>query len=209
MKKYNWYAYALLIAFCSLSYEFILIKLMSLIQGGRITHYNLIVSLFTFSLGLGALASSKVQDSLKGLIKVEFLLALIGFLSPVILLSFQTLTIAMLLASLIGFLSGFEVPLLMELKKDSDSKILAFDYFGMFLASLLIPLLFFKKIGLVPTSFSISLLNLVLAISLLRSENRKTSIIAWAVFLIVSTILIANHREINMSFSNLLIKGAI
>jgi predicted membrane-bound spermidine synthase len=213
MSSIQLYLFTYLIAFCSLSYEFILIKLMGLVQGGRISHYNLVVSLFTFFLGIGTLVSSKIEGTKLNLQKVEFLLAAIGLLSPLLLINFQSMNLAIILASSIGFLSGFEIPILMQLKRNEDAKILAYDYFGMFTSSLLIPLFLFKKVGIIPSSIAIALLNLTLAFQISPNYSRKSkvkiSLLSWFAFFTMVGFVFHYHHELNGFFSRIYVERAV
>ena len=111
------YLYTFLFAFCSLGYEFIFIKTSVLIQGGQIDKYNLIVSLFTFSLGIGALAADKIRpgNEVRGLFNIEVLLCLSATFGPVIAIYFQSAILCQLFIIIVGFLSGFELPLLFKI----------------------------------------------------------------------------------------------
>lgn len=173
MSKISGNVYSFFFALCSLSYEFIFIKAATAIQGGQIFKYNLIVSLFTFSLGVGSLLSQKVwkENSLTILFKVELALFLVGVLGPVIVLMSHSMIICNVLIIMTGILSGYELPLLFNLNKNRDHEVIAWDYIGMFMASLLIPLVTLKVIGLGATTILIGCLNLTFALSLVRGKG--------------------------------------
>ena len=65
----------------------------------------------------------------------------------------------------IGVFVGLEIPLLLRILKDKVefkelvSRVLAFDYIGALLASILFPILFVPKLGLVRTSLIFGMLN--------------------------------------------------
>lgn len=69
------------------------------------------------------------------------------------------------LVGLIGVLVGLELPLLMRLLKENVefkklvSRVLSFDYLGALIASLLFPIVFVPKLGLVRTSLFFGLFN--------------------------------------------------
>lgn len=199
MKKSSWFLITLILAFCSLSYEFIMVKVMTMSLGGRIGNYNLIVSLFTFSLGMGTLFSEKVnkEKTKETLCVVEFLLSIVGMLSPALILFFPSLWLGSLFSLLIGFLSGFEFPLLLNIKPNSDSSLLGFDYLGMFLASIITPLIFFREIGIIPTLILVGMMNLLIAIVIL--EKSKLSKLAFGLFFFTSFFVIKNHEALNLS----------
>lgn len=205
MTKAKVYLLSFLLAFCSLSYEFIMVKVLSLTVGGRVFNYNLIVSIFTFSLGMGALYSERVrkEDTIITLSRLEFLISIVGLLGPVLLLIFQWRPLGVLFGFLIGFLTGFELPLLLKLKENKDSEILSFDYLGMFLASLLTPLILFRWVGLMPALFSIILTNFFLAfvIHSHRPNIKKSSMIPqWIFLVLVIGVNFYFHEPINAFF---------
>jgi spermidine synthase len=71
---------------------------------------------------------------------------------------------------LVGTLVGLEIPLLLRILKDQlkfkdlVSQVLTFDYLGALLASLLFPLLFVPRLGLVRTSLLFGLVNAVVGL---------------------------------------------
>lgn len=206
MIKVYWPFTAFILALCSLSYEFIMIKTLTSTIGGRVFNYNLVVSVFTFSLGLGSLYSDRVSplNLTRYLGKVEVLLACVGILGPIALLAFPNLFLGIIFSSAIGILSGLELPLIFKISKEEEPKIIAYDFLGMFLASILIPLCLFKKIGLFPTAFIIGGLNLGVAFQLL--EIRKVAILTT---FILSVSLGCFHYEVNQVFRELFLWGAL
>src|SRR5690606_36234496 len=71
---------------------------------------------------------------------------------------------------IIGMLVGLEIPLLMRILKDEldfkelVSRVLAFDYIGALVASLLFPIFFVPRLGLNRTSLFFGMLNAAIAI---------------------------------------------
>jgi spermidine synthase len=190
-------AITLIVASASMLYEFSLTQVMISLFGGTIFQYTITIGLYAFSLGLGALFYNKKITSnfitVKSFIKLEILLSLCGISFPLLLLlgsNFIYLNIILLIAYLaiftIGFLSGIELPLLMDLYNKTNSKsfsykILGFDYFGTLIGSLAYPflLLFFDifTIGLI-----IGIVNLI---SILLLELNKKIIILLIMLIVI------------------------
>jgi predicted membrane-bound spermidine synthase len=203
------YLYTFLFAFCSLGYEFIFIKTSVLIQGGQIDKYNLIVSLFTFSLGVGALAADKIKTGKEviGLFQVELLLCLCGLFGPFAAIYFQSAILCHIFIIIVGFLSGFELPLLFKIFHKNIKEVLSFDYFGMFLAAIIIPLLLLKTIGLFPTLIILAIINLYVASKLTHIKIFRYFVSALCPVILLSALFY--HQEINHYFSNIYISGVL
>jgi spermidine synthase len=103
-------------------------------------------------------------------IEVELGVALLGGASaPLLFLSFARLTFFHVVlygvVFAIGVLVGLELPLLMRIVKDQldfkelVSRVLTFDYIGALVASLLFPIFFVPKLGLVRTSLVFGMMN--------------------------------------------------
>lgn len=135
-----------------------------------------------FALGIGAWLSKYIDKHInEKFVQLEIALGLIGGLSATILflvfgyanaLSFRFLLYILVL--IIGTLSGLEVPLLLRLLqdklefKDLVSQVLTLDYIGSLIASVLFPILFVPRMGLVRTSCIFGMINLVVAVLFLR-----------------------------------------
>jgi hypothetical protein len=103
-------------------------------------------------------------------VEVELGVAFLGGLSaPLLFLAFAYVTwfqlLLLLMVFAIGVLVGLELPLLMRILqqhldfRELVSRVLAFDYIGALLASLLFPLLLVPRLGLVRTSLAFGILN--------------------------------------------------
>ncbi|MCA1633163.1 MAG: polyamine aminopropyltransferase [Acidobacteria bacterium] len=101
---------------------------------------------------------------------MEIAVAVIGgFSAPLLFLSFANLSYFQVVlygvVFLIGALVGLEIPLLMRILKDHldfkelVARVLAFDYAGALVASLLFPLFLVPRLGLVRTSLLFGVLN--------------------------------------------------
>lgn len=166
----------LIVATCGLVYELLAGTLASYVLGDSVTQFSLIIGLYLSALGIGAWLSRYVDRGLaRVFIEVEFGVALLGGCSaPLLFLSFARLSyFSVVLYGLvlaIGTLVGLELPLLMRILKDHldfkelVSRVLAFDYIGALVASLLFPLFCVPRMGLTRTSLAFGLLNAVVGI---------------------------------------------
>ncbi|HXG66038.1 MAG TPA: polyamine aminopropyltransferase, partial [Blastocatellia bacterium] len=161
----------LVIATCGLVYELLAGTLASYVLGDSVTQFSLIIGIYLFAMGAGAWLSRFIEKGLaRRFIEVEIAVALLGGLSaPLLFLSFARLsyfqTVLYSVVFLIGTFVGLEIPLLMRILKDNldfkeiVSRVLAFDYIGALIASLLFPLFLVPRLGLVRTSLLFGMLN--------------------------------------------------
>lgn len=162
----------LIIAACGLIYELLAGTLASYVLGDSVTQFSLIIGLYLSAMGVGAWLARYIGDAglARAFIEIELGVALIGGVSaPLLFLSFARLAyfhvVLYGVVFAIGVLVGLELPLLMRIVKDQldfkelVSRVLAFDYLGALVASLLFPILFVPKLGLVRTSLLIGMLN--------------------------------------------------
>src|ERR1051325_10792065 len=161
----------LIIATCGLVYELLAGTLASYVLGDDVTQFSLIIGIYLFALGAGAWLSRFIDKGLaRRFIEVELAVALLGGASaPLLFLSFARLGwfhVALYgIVFAVGTLVGLELPLLMRILKDNldfkelVSRVLTFDYVGALVASILFPLFFVPRMGLVRTSLIFGLLN--------------------------------------------------
>src|ERR1700737_1211403 len=161
----------LVIATCGLVYELLAGTLASYVLGDSVTQFSLIIGIYLSALGVGAWLSRFVDTRLaRCFIEVELGVAILGGASaPLLFLSFARLSYFHLvlygIVFAIGVLVGLELPLLMRIAKDHldfkelVSRVLAVDYIGALVASLLFPIFLVPKLGLVRTSLLFGMLN--------------------------------------------------
>jgi spermidine synthase len=161
----------LIIATCGLVYELLAGTLASYVLGDSVTQFSLIIGIYLFSMGVGAWLSRFLETELaRRFVDVEIAVAVLGgFSAPLLFLSFANLSYFQLVlygtVFLIGTLVGLEIPLLMRILKDHldfkelVARVLAFDYVGALIASLLFPLFLVPRLGLVRTSLLFGVLN--------------------------------------------------
>lgn len=161
----------LVIATCGLVYELLAGTLASYVLGDSITQFSLIIGIYLFAMGVGSWLSRFIDRALaRRFIDVELAVAILGGTSaPILFLAFAHVGYFYLILYLIvfgiGVLVGLEIPLLMRILKDNldfkelVSRVLAFDYIGALVASLLFPILLVPKLGLVRTSLLFGMFN--------------------------------------------------
>jgi spermidine synthase len=160
------FAFAFVFSFCSMGYELVLAK-----NIGELTHNEILgqsMSIGFFLAGLGSstfLLSKRLNrtNSTSLLFNIETLLSAFGSVAIILCLAITTILLIRypsfsnaFIASLvlqpivffIGFLSGFEIPLLLDLlpkTKKNTSLILAISCFGGLFSSFLIPIYLLSK----------------------------------------------------------------
>src|SRR3990172_5206356 len=165
------YLNVLVISTCGLVYELLAGTLASYVLGDSVTQFSLVIGVYLSALGVGAWLSRFLREGLaRVFIEVELGVALLGgFSAPLLFLSFSYLDWfrVVLFGTVfgIGVLVGLELPLLMRILKEHldfselVSRVLAFDYIGALVASLLFPILLIPHLGLVRTSLVFGMLN--------------------------------------------------
>lgn len=161
----------LIIATCGLVYELLAGTLASYVLGDSVTQFSLIIGIYLFAMGVGSWLSRFFDTGLaRRFIEVELGVAVLGgFSAPLLFLSFARISyfyvVLYFVVFAIGVLVGLEIPLLMRILKDNlnfkdlVSRVLAFDYIGALVASLLFPVLLVPRLGLVRTSLLFGMLN--------------------------------------------------
>lgn len=160
-----------IIATCGLIYELLAGTLSSYVLGDSVTQFSLIIGIYLFAMGVGSWLSRFIEKNLpEKFIEIELAVAVLGgFSAPLLFFAFAKLSyFSIVLYGVvfgIGTLVGLEIPLLMRILKDEldfkdlISRVLAFDYIGALVASLLFPLFLVPKLGLNRTSVLFGILN--------------------------------------------------
>jgi spermidine synthase len=164
-----------IVASCSIFYELLISTVTTYLLGSSVLHFSLTIGFFMSFMGMGSYLSKYVkEDLLFYFIKIEIGLGLAGGLSCFLLYCFFAFTesfylLTLLLIATIGILVGLELPLLTRIIKNFNNlrealaKVLAFDYLGALVASLLFPLVLLPFLGTMHTAFLIGLINLSVA----------------------------------------------
>lgn len=165
------YLNVLVVATCGLIYELLAGTLASYVLGDSVTQFSLVIGVYLSALGVGAWLSRFVRRRLaRAFVEVELGVALLGGASaPLLFFGFGHLSwfhgLLFGIVFGIGVLVGLELPLLMRILREHldfselVSRVLAFDYIGALLASLLFPLFLIPRLGLVRTSLAFGILN--------------------------------------------------
>lgn len=214
------YLVTVVVACCSILYEFLLAQSLSTIMGNTALRYNLTIGLFIASMGFGALLYKKLigKEFFKQFIKVELLLSLIGGVAPVLVLivdylfnsfsktsgiSFFSSSIQMplfiinhILIVAIGFLSGLELPLLMDMSKQFRATrghyVLAFDYLGTLLGAIAFPIVILPSLHLFTIGYVVSLINIFIAFLIMKKmkvESKLYKSLTWGMLMLWLLIL--------------------
>ena len=164
------------IATCGLIYELLAGTLSSYVLGDSVTQFSIIIGVYLFAMGVGSYLSGFIEKNIaEKFVDIEFAVAVLGgFSAPLLFFSFAHLSyFSIVLYAIvfgIGTLVGLEIPILMRILekeldfKDLISRVLAFDYIGALVASLLFPLFLVPKLGLARTSLLFGMLNAAIGI---------------------------------------------
>jgi spermidine synthase len=161
----------IIIATCGLIYELLAATVSSYVLGDSVTQFSLVIGIYLSAMGVGSWLSGFVEKDLaRRFVEVELAVAVVGgFSAPLLFLTFANVSyfnvILYLMVFVIGALVGLEIPLLMRILKDEldfkqlVARVLALDYVGALVASLLFPIFLVPKLGLTRTSIFFGLLN--------------------------------------------------
>src|SRR6188768_3724260 len=161
----------LIVATCGLIYELLAGTLSSYVLGDSVTQFSLIIGIYLFAMGVGSWLSRFIDKNVaEKFVEIELAVAVVGgFSAPLLFLTFANLSYFSIVlygvVFIIGALVGLEIPLLMRILKDEldfkdlVSRVLAFDYIGALVASLLFPLILVPRLGLNRTSLLFGMLN--------------------------------------------------
>lgn len=166
----------IIIATCGLIYELLAGTLSSYVLGDSVTQFSLIIGIYLFAMGVGSWLSKYVEKHIaEKFVDIELAVAVIGgFSAPLLFLTFAYVSYFSIVlytaVFLIGMLVGLEIPLLMRILKDEldfkelVSRVLALDYVGALVASLLFPIVLVPRLGLNRTSLLFGMLNAAVAL---------------------------------------------
>lgn len=198
----------IIIATCGLIYELLAATVSSYVLGDSVTQFSLVIGIYLSAMGVGSWLSGFLdKDLAKRFVEIELGVAIVGgFSAPLLFFTFASVSyfniILYGLVFVIGALVGLEIPLLMRILKDEldfkklVSRVLALDYAGALVASLLFPIFLVPKLGLTRTSLLFGLLNAAVGIWgtwLLENliNKRDVTILRIKGFVIVVLLLIA------------------
>ena len=165
-----------IIATCGLIYELLAATVSSYVLGDSVTQFSLIIGIYLSAMGVGSYLSRFIDKNVaEKFIDIELAVAIVGgFSAPLLFLTFAYVSyfsvILFSMVFVIGTLVGLEIPLLMRILKDEldfkelVSRVLALDYIGALVASLLFPIFLVPKLGLNRTSLLFGMLNAAVGI---------------------------------------------
>ena len=197
----------LLISACGLIYELLAGTLSSYVLGDSVTQFSIIIGIYLFAMGVGSWLSRFIDNHIaEKFVEIELAVAVVGgFSAPLLFLTFAHLSYFSIVlygvVFIIGTLVGLEIPLLMRILKDEldfkdlISRVLAFDYIGALVASLLFPIFLVPKLGLNRTSLLFGMFNAAVGIwgtwLLLPLIKRNVTIMRVQGFVILLLLVIA------------------
>ncbi len=217
------YVFTFLLGFCSIVYELLLGQSLSAFMGNTVLRFSVTIGLYMLSMGVGALLAEGrwVEHAAATLLKVEILLTVVGGFSVIFLLILNSVGIpdalfsvlAHLLIVLIGVLTGFEIPLLIELRghevEGSERAVLGVDYLGAFFGTIAFAFVFYPRLGLIPTAFFVALLNAFVGVCLYTQRfkvhetgrrNYSALLGVQAVLFVVLAVLVQTADRVNELF---------
>jgi len=217
------YAFAFILAFCSIAYELLLGQSLSAFLGNTVLRYSITIGLYMLSMGIGALLAEGrfVKRPVTALMKIEVLLTLAGGFSVLGLLVLNSIGLpglvfsglAHLLIIAIGILTGFEIPLLIHLKsletERTENTVLGIDYLGAFFGTVVFAFVFYPIVGLVPTAFLVAALNALVGVGMVTQKTKvqpdempqfRALMVAQSVLLVVLVGCLVSSSAINELF---------
>ncbi len=183
------YAAALVLAACSLLYELLIAQTLAMLAANTVVWYSVTIGIYLAAMGLGALLHDRnATDNLwTRLFRIELLLSVVGMVAVPILHFSHTFSLlldskdfmfvsdvvffgsAFLLIAVIGVLTGFELPLLVDLGNEAanetsvTNRVLASDYIGSMLGGIAFPLVLMPNLSLIVIGLLTAGVNLIVA----------------------------------------------
>ncbi len=179
---------ALVVALGGIIYELILGTVSSYLLGNSVLQFSITIGLFLFGMGIGSFLTAYIRRSAEEtFILVETAIAMLGGNAPLILFASYAYTavfygIFCACVTVIGILIGFEIPTMLRLAAQKDgtlryvSHILALDYLGALIASILFPLVLLPHLGIIRTAYAVGLLNMLIALGMYWSFRKDVRI---------------------------------
>lgn len=209
------FAAALIVALGGLIYELLLGTASSYLFGDSVKSFSLAIGTMLFGMGLGSLLSAcYLKNAAENFVWNELLISFVGGNAVLILFLAFNYTplywlVFVLLSILIGICIGMEIPLMVSLVKQHSKKttehiltrILALDYVGALVASIIFPFILLPYLGLLRTSYAVALINVCVAgVVLFRIQEAKkvvVQVVTWAALIIylLFALLFINRLE--------------
>ena len=217
------------LAFCSIVYELILAQGLAAFLENTVLRYSVTIGLYMFAMGMGSMFISEksLKDPVLSLLKTEIGLAFLGATSIIFLHIVDAvwpsrlffLLCAHFLMIAIGYLTGFEIPLLLAWKENgiqsSEFRVVGVNYFGAFCGTLAFAFLFYRFLGLLPSALIVGSLNALVGVLLfLRKEDVRPEVMRQfrlmgtiqSVLFLCILVAIFKAEALNIFFMNLYLK---
>lgn len=185
---------AFVVATCGLVFELVAGTLASYLMGDSVFQFSTIIGTYLFAMGVGSYLSKFLDGNLLRIfVRIEILVGLIGGSSATLLfwLFYRVDHFRSFLyfwVFLIGMFVGMEIPLLLHILKgkmdfkDLVSKVMAVDYIGALLASLLFPMLMLPYLGVIRSAVFFGIANVLVAWGLMHKLKLKEGFFFQKVF---------------------------
>lgn len=196
-----------LLALCSMAYELLLAQMLSAFFANTVLRYSMTIGLYMCFMGVGAFAAERhvAKRPWRSLFRVEMFLVLLAVAAVPSLFFMDAFDLPYVflllwghaLIVLIGFLTGFELPLLLALgtrEPGADrNRLLAFDYLGALSGTLLYVFFLYPFSGLVSSLMAVAVCNaagMLILVRVWQSEFRSRArlYLRWAVLLLLLTL---------------------
>ena len=202
------YVIIFILAYCSIVYELTMAQSLSAFLGDTVLRYSTTIGLYLASMGIGAFLcrGGLFRNPAYSLVKIEIMLAVVGGFSVVYLYLLDILSpftsiffiLSHLLILTIGILTGFEMPLLIEIKRrekeGTTNSVLGITYIGALSGTIIFPILLLPTVGVLTIAFLTGSLNAVGGLLLLFKkdiEARKSSLFLLLTNFTLGVILLA------------------
>lgn len=161
----------LLVSCCSLVYELVAAAIASYVIGDVVSQFSVVIGVYLSAMGVGSWLSRFISGEVaRRFVDVELVLALAGgALAPGLFFAFAHLAdarpVLWAIVFVVGALCGLEIPLFLRILegriefRELVARVLAADYAGSLVASLLFPLALMPWLGLVRTSLAAGAVN--------------------------------------------------
>jgi len=196
-----------LVGMCSIIYELLISTASSYFLGNSVKQFSLIIGFYMAFMGVGAYVSKIFKDNLiYNFVVIELLLGLVGAFSVPLCYGYFLYAdyegynlFVFFIISIIGILTGLEVPLLTRILeddyslKDNISTILTFDYLGALIATILFPFFLLPFVGIYKSSLLFGLLNILVGIATFIFFQKEIALpkLKKRIFFLISAILIS------------------
>lgn len=221
---------ALLLSFCSLSYQFLLVKMIVPFVQNEVLCQSITLGFFLLAMGIGSFLAPKLyfKNGLFGrLARIEFLISLIALFMSFLVYALQ-LTIQLYVNDragltglektlffqfftlLVGFFTGLETPYIFYLAKNRGVKLsfnflLAFSYLGAVISAFVVSFIFSRFLSASLALVFVAAVNVIVGLSMVLIEShgwrsRVLGIVSFAVLIPFGALSIQNNRVFEQMF---------